>query len=257
MNLKLSGQSALVCGASQGLGFAIAEALAAEGCRVGLLARNGAKLKARVADFTDRGLAAVALPADMGDWPSVEAALAQFGSPVILVTNTGGPPSVPILPIDADLWRQQFEGMVVNQMRLISAVLPAMRKAKFGRIINIASTSVAEPLAALPLSGALRSALVNWLKLLAGEVGRDGITVNSLLPGSIATERLTRLNAAEAEQRGIGVEQVESEACAAIPAGRFGEPREFAAVATFLASPLASYVTGSTIRVDGGSMQSL
>ena len=256
MNLKLSGRSALVCGASQGLGFAIAEALAIEGCRVGLLARSAAKLNARVADFTDRGLAAVALAADMGDWPSVEAALERFGWPEIVVTNTGGPPPVPVTPIDADLWRQQFETMVVNQMRLVSAVIPAMRKEKFGRIINIASTSVPEPMAALPLSGALRSALVNWLKVLAGEVGRDGITVNSLITGSIATERLTKLNEAEAEQRGISVQQVESEAAAAIPVGRFGEPREFAAVATFLASPLASYVTGSTIRVDGGAMHS-
>ena len=252
MELNLNGKSALVCGASQGLGLAIAEALAAEGCRVGLLARNAEKLEVHA----DR-IGAMAFAADMGDWPSVEAALRGFGSPDILVTNTGGPPPAQATVIDAELWRRQFEAMVLNQMRLVTAVLPAMRAAKFGRIINVASTSVSEPLTALPLSGALRSALVNWLKLVSVEAAGDGVTINTLLPGSIATERLDRLAAAEAEARGISLELVKAEETAGIPAGRFGQPEEFAAVALFLASPRASYVTGQMIRVDGGASKAL
>lgn len=257
MNLDLKDKTALVCGASQGLGLAIAKALAAEGCKVGLLARNTAKLDTHVQDFAAKGLAAIALPADMGDWDTVAAALERFGKPDILVSNTGGPPPAAVTPIDPNLWRKQFEAMVLNQMRLIEAVLPAMRTTGFGRIINIASTSISEPMTALPLSGALRSALVNWLKLVATEAAKDGITVNTLLPGSIATERLDRLAAAEAEARGLPLEQVMAEAAAQIPAGRYGEPKEFAAVAAFLASPRAAYVTGQSIRIDGGASKSL
>jgi 3-oxoacyl-[acyl-carrier protein] reductase len=257
MNLELTGKSALVCGASQGIGFAIAQALAEEGCRVGLLARNTAKLETHAKDFDARGFKAVALAADMGDWAAVEAALAAFGPPDIVVCNTGGPPPVAVTDIDPELWRRQFEGMVLNQMRLVTAVLPQMRKNGFGRVINIASTSVTEPLGVLPLSGALRSALINWLKLAAVESAADGVTINSLLPGSIATERITSLNARAAAARGVSAEAIVAEAQEDIPAKRYGRPEEFAAVAAFLASPKASYVTGQMIRIDGGASKAL
>ena len=206
MDLELAGTSALVCGASQGLGFAIAEALAREGCRVGLLARNAAKLEAHVADFAQRGLAAVALPADMGNWLSLAAALQRFGTPSILVNNSGGPPPVDVTAVDPNLWRQQFEIMVLNQMRLTEAVLPAMRQARFGRILSVASTSIVEPIPVLAVSNALRAALANWMKTLAGVVARDGVTVNMLLPGSFATARIDiderpRCRAARRERR--------------------------------------------------------
>ena len=256
MDLSLSGTTALVCGASQGLGLAVAEALAEDGCRVGLLARNAAKLEANVAALTARGFEAVALPADMGDWPSLERALDRLGPPDILVNNSGGPPPVDVATVDPDLWRRQFEIMVLNQMRLTEAVLPAMRSKGFGRVLSIASTSIVEPFPALAISNALRAALANWMKTLAGAVASDGVTVNMLLPGSFATERIDGLNAREAQARGVPVQQVVAESSAAIPAGRYGRPEEFGAVAAFLASRKASYVTGSMIRIDGGSTKS-
>lgn len=256
MDLELTGKSALVCGASQGLGFAIAEALAAEGCRVGLLARNTAKLETHVKDMTARGFSAIALTADMGDWTSVETALMTLGMPSILVNNSGGPPRIDVTKVDPDLWRKQFETMVLNQMRLTEAVLPMMRQQKFGRILNVASTSIVEPMAGLAISNSLRAALANWMKTLATEVARDGVTINLLLPGSFATERIDGFDIREAEARKIPVEQVVVENSAAIPIGRYGDPREFGAVAAFLASPKASYVTGQMIRIDGGNTRS-
>lgn len=257
MNLDLKDKTALVCGASQGLGLAIAKALAQEGCKVGLLARNGPKLDTHVQDFASKGLAAVALPADMGHWAQVEAALEKFGRPDILVNNSGGPPPVDVTKVEPDLWRQQFEAMVLNQMRLTEAVLPQMRKNGFGRILSVASTSIVEPFASLAISNSLRAALAGWMKTLAGQVARDGVTVNMLLPGSFATERIDNLNAREAEARGMTAEQVVAESAAEIPMGRYGDPREFAAVAAFLASPKASYVTGQMIRIDGGATKSI
>lgn len=257
MDLDLRNKTALVCGASQGLGFAIAEALAHEGCKVGLIARNAAKLDKHVRDFGAHGLEAVALPADMADWPQVEAALKRFGSPDILVNNSGGPPPVDVTRVDPDLWRAQFEPMVLNQMRLTEAVLPHMRAQRFGRILSVASTSIVEPFASLAISNSLRAALAGWMKTLAGQVAADGVTVNMLLPGSFATERIDSLNAREAQARGVPLAQVVSESSAEIPVGRYGDPKEFGAVAAFLASPKASYVTGQMIRIDGGVTRSL
>ncbi|WP_373505210.1 SDR family oxidoreductase [Aestuariivirga sp.] len=257
MNLDLKDKTALVCGASQGLGLAIAKALAAEGCKVGLLARNKAKLDVHVQDFATKGLAAVALPADMGDWEQVKAALEHFGPPDILVNNSGGPPPVDVTKVEPDLWRKQFETMVLNQMRLTEALLPRMRVNGFGRILSVASTSIVEPIAGLAISNSLRAALAGWMKTLSAEVARDGVTINMLLPGSFATERIDTMNAREAEARGVLVEQVVAESSAQIPVGRYGDPREFAAVAAFLVSPRASYVTGQMIRIDGGSTKSV
>jgi len=257
MDLELKNRTALVCGASQGLGLAIAEALAREGCRVGLLARNAEKLGAAVEAFAAEGLSAVALPADMFDWATVVATLARFGMPDILVNNSGGPPPVEPATVDPDLWRRQFEAMVLNQMRLTEAVLPAMRHKKFGRILSVASTSIVEPFPSLAISNSLRAALAGWMKTLSSHVAADGVTVNMLLPGSFATERIDTLNAREAEARGIPTAKVVAEASAEIPVGRYGRPEEFAAVAAFLASPRASYLTGQMIRIDGGATKSL
>ena len=193
----------------------------------------------------------------MGDWASLEAALQRFGMPDILVNNSGGPPPVDVTKVDPDLWRAQFEAMVLNQMRLTQAVLPHMRAKRFGRILSVASTSIVEPFASLAISNSLRAALAGWMKTLSGQVAADGVTVNMLLPGSFATERIDSLNTREATARGVPVAQVVSESSAEIPVGRYGEPKEFAAVAAFLASPKASYVTGQMIRIDGGATKSI
>ena len=193
----------------------------------------------------------------MGDWASVEAALKRFGMPDILVNNSGGPPPVDVTKVDPDLWRSQFEAMVLNQMRLTEAVLPHMRSKGFGRILSVASTSIVEPFASLAISNSLRAALAGWMKTLSGQVAADGVTVNMLLPGSFATERIDSLNTREASARGLSVAQVVSDSSAEIPVGRYGDPKEFAAVAAFLASPKASYVTGQMIRIDGGATRSI
>jgi len=147
--------------------------------------------------------------------------------------------------------------MVLALFRITDLMLPDMRSRKWGRILNVASSSVIEPIPAIGVSNTLRSAIVGWAKTLAGEVGRDGITVNTLLPGVIATERSMRLTRATAERQGISIEEVAKRTAQAIPVGRPGTPEEFGAVAAFLASPLAAYVTGSLIRIDGGSIRSV
>lgn len=261
MDLELAGKVALVTGASQGLGLAIARAIAAEGAAVALVSRNAAKLEAQATALTAEGAVAMGVPADLGDWPSVSQALEavrrQLGEPEILVFNSGGPPLVDVTEVDPELWRAQFEAMVMSAMRLTEAVLPAMRARRFGRILAVASTSIVEPIAGLAISNSLRAALAGWMKTLSREVARDGVTINLLLPGSFATERIDTMNRRAAETEGVSLEEVVARTSAAIPVGRYGDPREFAAVAAFLASPRASYVTGTMIRVDGGSTAGL
>jgi 3-oxoacyl-[acyl-carrier protein] reductase len=261
MDLGLQGKSALVCGASRGLGLAIAERLAEEGARVGLLARNRERLTAAVSRIEGKGGKAIALAADLEEWGELEEALAAmrtaFGNPDILVINSGGPPPVEVSHIDPDLWRSQFEIMVLNQMRLTEVVLPQMRKNRFGRILSVSSTSIIEPFASLAISNSLRAALAGWLKTLAGEVAADGVTVNLLLPGSFATERIEELDRHAAERQGLPVEEVRRANMRDIPAGQYGDPKELGYLAAFLASPHSGYITGSAIKIDGGATRSL
>jgi 3-oxoacyl-[acyl-carrier protein] reductase len=257
MDLMLADKVALVCGASQGLGLAIAQALAAEGAAVALLARNAAKLENETGAIRQSGGRAMAVAADLGDWASVAEALAavrrEFGDPHILINNCGPPPPVDVTKVDPELWRTQFEAMVLTLMRLTEAVLPAMRRRGFGRILTVASTSIVEPIPNLAISNALRAALALWMKTLAGQVAGDGVTVNLMLPGSFATARLQSMNRLAAEAEGVSPDEFAARSAAAIPAGRYGSPSEFADVACFLASPRAAYVTGTMVRIDGGN----
>jgi 3-oxoacyl-[acyl-carrier protein] reductase len=262
MDLKLKGKKALVFGGSKGIGRGIADALAAEGVDVALVARSKETLDKSVGEINARrGGRAIGLPADLADWPSVESAVQsarqQLGAIDILVNNSGGPPPSGALGVKPEVWEAQFRAMVLALFRITDLLVPEMRERKWGRILNVASFSVIEPIPHLGISNSLRGAVAGWAKTLASEVARDGITVNMLLPGTIATDRMIQLNRAAAERGGISPEEAVKRAGAAVPVGRAGTVEEFGAVAAFLASPLASYVTGSMIRIDGGLARSL
>ncbi|HVA80687.1 MAG TPA: SDR family oxidoreductase [Candidatus Binataceae bacterium] len=261
MDFRLNGKSALIFGGSKGIGRGIADALAAEGVAVAMVARTKETLDRAAAEITGRGGRAIGIAADLADWPSVEravgAARAQLGRIDILVNNSGGPPPSGAAAVKPEVWESQFHAMVLAIFRITDLVLPEMRARKWGRVLNVASYSVIEPIAGIGVSNTLRSAIVGWAKTLATETARDGITVNMLLPGVIATDRSIKLARAAAERQKISVEEAERRTAQTIPVGRLGTIQEFGAVAAFLASPLAAYVTGSLIRIDGGLVRSV
>lgn len=257
MDLGLHGRTALVLGSSRGLGEAIARTLAAEGARVIISGRDAARVDSVAQAIRDAGGQAGTLTIDLADRASVEAALAQLTAseawPIdVLVNNSGGPPPGPVAQASAAQWSGSFEAMAGAVFTLTAALLPGMRARGFGRVINLVSSGVAQPIPNLGLSNALRAAVVGWAKTLAGEVAKDGVTVNCVLPGRIHTSRVDELDAAAARRLGSTPEEVAQASRASIPMGRYGDPQEFADVVTFLASARASYVTGSQIRVDGG-----
>ena len=258
MDLGLKGKRALVMGGSRGIGRGIAAALAAEGAAVAIVSRDQAALDRTAAEL---GHGVLPIAADLADRAALEAAFEtierQLGGIDILVNNSGGPPPSGVSAIDPDLWRRQFEMMVLNIIGLTDLAVPAMKQRGWGRVLTVASSAVIQPIPTIGVSNTLRSALVGWSKTLAGEVGRFGITVNMLLPGTIVTQRVTDLNNRTAAAQGKSVEQVAEAAQALIPVGRYGTIEEFGAVAAFLASTQASYVTGSMIRIDGGAVRSV
>lgn len=261
MDLGLNTKHALVLGASQGLGLATARALLAEGASVTLSARSPERLgAARDALPVEQQARCHLAPAELGDADAarriIEAATAH-GPVDILVNNTGGPPPGAPSAVDADEVAQQFDRMIRPVLALTVELVKSMRARKWGRILTIASSGVVQPIPHLPISNALRSTLVGYMKTLAGEVAADGVTVNMLLPGRIGTARTQALDSAAAQRSGRSVDEVSRESAASIPAGRYGTVEEFGAVAAFLASVPASYVTGSLIRVDGGAIRSI
>lgn len=262
MDFGIKGKNALVFGGSKGLGRGCADALAAEGVNVAIVARDAALVAQAAHEIAQaHGVAVAGHAADSGDAAAtarvIDAVLERFGSIDILVNNTGGPPPSGVVDVAPDVWLAQFQAMVASVVRITDRVLPGMRAQGWGRVLTIASTTVVEPVATLGLSNTLRAALVGWSKTLASEVAHDGVTANLILPGSIATDRVAFLDAAAAQRRGIGVDEARAAKAAAIPAGRYGTIAEFGAVAAFLASRQAAYVTGSMVRVDGGSVKSV
>jgi 3-oxoacyl-[acyl-carrier protein] reductase len=249
MDLGLEGRVALVTGASKGLGRATAAALVAEGARVAISSRSAERIEAGAATIGARGF--VHDSADLDAVPAlVESVESELGQIDVLVANTGGPPLGPDpLEFTREQWEAAYRDLVLAPIALIEQVVPGMRERGFGRIVSVGSSAVREPIPGLMLSNAHRPGLVAALKTVAREVARDGVTVNSVLPGRIATDRL--LDTAGSR------EAVEEAARSAVPAGRLGTPEEFAAVAAFLCSERASYVTGTTVLVDGGLTQSV
>jgi 3-oxoacyl-[acyl-carrier protein] reductase len=260
--IDLMGKQALVCGSSRGIGQACAEALARCGCGVTVLARSSDALEqVRQALPSDRGQSHHALVADTRH-PDQLAEVVQnhvqkIGTIEILVNNSGGPAPGPILSADDDDFQTALRSHLLANHALVRTLIPGMRDAHYGRIINIVSISVKAPIPGLGVSNTTRWAVASWAKTLAGEVGRDGITVNNVLPGYTGTARLNDLLQRKADEDGVSVDELKQRWHATIPLQRFAEPAEIGNAVAFLASPLASYVTGINLPVDGGLLQNL
>lgn len=261
MNLSLEGKNAIVCGSSQGIGYAIAEELALMGANCILLARNEENLKIavmqldnqlrqlhryHVVDFTDEAALKALIQSIIADGPVH-----------ILVNNSGGPAAGPIIEANEDQFSKAFQQHLITNHILTRAVMEGMKNEGYGRIINIISTSVKVPLKNLGVSNTIRGAVASWAKTMANELGQYGITVNNVLPGFTRTSRLDSLIQTIAKKEGVTADMVEKNMMAEVPTQRFGEAAEIAAVAAFLASPAAAYVNGTSIRVDGGRTGSI
>lgn len=257
MNLNLSGKNAIVCGSTQGLGLATAVELAMLGATVTLLARNEDKLKEAVQSLdSSSGQQHNYLVADFTDVNQViEAAntfIGRHGQAHILVNNTGGPPGGTALNASVDEFQQAFSNHLINNHVLTRALVPGMKEAGFGRIVNIISTSVKQPIPGLGVSNTIRAAVANWAKTLATELGPFGITVNNVLPGFTKTVRADYVVKKKAAETGLSEEAVMQNLVAEIPARRIGLPEEFGAAVAFLCSPAAAYINGINLPVDGG-----
>ena len=262
MNLDLCGRHALVCGASQGIGRAAAIELALLGANVTVLARRDDELRSLVAQLPrkrpDQTHAWIA--ADLSD---LQTAAAKVHSTVtqqpvqILVNNSGGPPPGTVHNAGAAEFVAAFNQHLLGAHVMLQAVLPGMRASGYGRVINVISTSVKEPIPGIGVSNTIRGAVAAWAKTLATELGPAGITVNNVLPGSTATPRIAQIVGARARSSGRSEDEVRAEMMSHVPLGRFAEPAEVAAAIAFLASPAAAYISGINLPVDGGRMHSL
>jgi 3-oxoacyl-[acyl-carrier protein] reductase len=261
MNLSLEGKSAIICGSTQGIGLAIAEELALLGAGCTLVARNEASLQAAILSLD------IALRQEHGylvadftkpeDLKKIIAAHVEQHPVHILINNTGGPPGGPVTEATEEAFLATFNQHLICNHIMTKAVIPSMKKDNYGRIINIISTSVKIPLKNLGVSNTIRGAVASWAKTMANELGEFNITVNNVLPGSTRTQRLNTIIANVAAAKRISTAEVEKEMQQEIPAKRFGDSSEVAAMAAFLASPAASYVNGVSIPVDGGRTGSI
>lgn len=262
MNLGIKGKVAFVAAASRGLGRAVAEELAAEGVLLVLCARNAATLNLVSKQIAETsGVSVFPVVADVSNAEdvarAVQAGIERFGRIDILVTNAGGPPAGQFASLSREMWENATRLTLNSVLELTRAVLPGMKDRNWGRILNITSIAVKQPVDNLMLSNSLRAAVTGFARTLANEVATHGITVNNILPGYTRTERVEELAQAAAKREGISAAEASAKWESEIPMRRLGEPREFAALAAFLVSERASYITGTSIPVDGGWIRSL
>ena len=264
MNLGLDGRRALVCGSSSGLGRAIAAELAAEGARVVICSRSRDRLETARDSILEEAGEAAEVHLAQGDLSTregrdgvVRSARQALGGIDILVNNTGGPPSGPRDTHDLDTWRAAYESLLESVVDLTGRVLPEMTERRWGRIVNVTSISVKQPVEGLILSNTLRAGVTGFARTVANEVAAHGVTVNNVLPGYTRTERLQDLADSAAARSGADPDEIFGRWEAETPAARLGEPDELAALATFLCSNRAGYITGQSVAVDGGWIRSL
>jgi len=262
MNINLEGKHALVCGSSQGIGRACAMSLARQGASITLFARNEGRLKNTLSELActnkqkhDYLIADFSRPEEVKQ--VIDGHLKNDVRYQILINNTGGPPPGPAHKATFEEFRLGIDLHLISSHALVLALLTGMKASHYGRIINITSTSVKQPIYGLGVSNTLRGAVANWAKTLANELGAFGITVNNVLPGATNTSRLTTIFENKATRLHKTVDEIEYEEKSIIPLGRFGEPEEIASAVGFLASPAASYITGINLSVDGGRTSSL
>ncbi len=262
MDLRLDGKRALVCGASRGIGRATAYELALQGASVVLLARDQSALDEVVASLPTTGEQNhTALAIDMYNEAllvhSVKNLVDNVGAIHIVVNNTSGPPAGRLVDSDVESLTKAFQNHILVSHHLMLLLTPRMKQEGYGRVINIVSTSVKQPIEGLGVSNTIRGAMASWSKTLATELGPYGITVNNVLPGATETERLTSIITGKATKTGQTTDDVRNDMLREIPAGRFASPSEIANAVAFLASPAASYINGTSILVDGGRTRAL
>ncbi|SHJ74659.1 SDR family oxidoreductase [Pseudozobellia thermophila] len=261
MNISLKGKNALVGGSSGGIGKAIAQQLAESGASVTLMSRSEDKLKKIVEELPhDQGQEHRYLVVDFSDFHGYRQTIYRYFEDHgvdILVNNTQGPAAGSALEKHTQDYQEAFDLLFKTVSYTTELALGHMQRKRWGRIINVASVSVKEPLSYLALSNTIRAAVVTWAKSLANDVGPYGITVNSILTGYFDTERIAQLNAKKAEQLGISEDRVRADMEAKVPLRRIGDPKEYGYLATFLASDQAAYITGTQIPIDGGLLKSL
>jgi 3-oxoacyl-[acyl-carrier protein] reductase len=261
MDLGIKGKVALVMASSRGLGQAMAVSLAREGVKVAVAGRSKEGLQRSVELIQAVGGVAIALEWDLSDSsvidPLVSRVEKELGPIDILINNTGGPPPTLATGQDPALWQKSFNEMVLSLIAITDRVLPGMRERKWGRIITSTTSGAIAPIKNLAISNTLRAALLAWSKTLSAEVASEGITVNIIMPGRVATDRLRQLDEARAKREGTSYDDVVKASLRQIPMGRYGDPQEYGDTAAFLASQNASFITGTVMRVDGGQIQAI
>ena len=261
MDLGVKGQVAMIAGASRGLGFAVAEALAREGAIVSISSSTQASIDEAGRKLSAAGVQVMATAVDVRNGEQIarwaQQTIERFGGVDMLMTNSGGPPAGAVLSFDDAAWQNAAELLLFSTLRMVRAAVPSMRQRGGGAILMSTSSSVKEPIPNLGLSTVLRASVSALAKTLALELAADKIRVNQIIPGRIDTDRVRQLDEIAAKKQGITADQARTKSIGAIPFGRYGEPIEFGRVGAFLLSDAASYMTGATVQVDGGAIHSV